>query len=233
MKSDKSLNENDKEKWQKEVPYDVRQEAISDAIVAWKTNLQRVKKKQIKKFHVSFKSKKQLSQIFRVNKDALNINEMRIFVRRLKKKSKLRFRKRDISKYFQDGTVSGNFIVLHTKPDYWYLCLPREKELPVYENAVYKSVFLDPGSRSFQTFYSPEGVCGKISVDEKIRDIAKRHDSLQSVRDKCTSKTKKYRISKRMAKLRHKMKNIINDLHWKTCNFLCKVFRTVVISPLF
>jgi len=230
LKSDKDLKEEDPEKWQVEVPFDTRDEAMNDCIVAWKTCLSRAKEKQIKSFDIKYKSKKQPSQIFRVNKNALKVNDMTIFIRRLKNKAKIRMRKRDVKKYFQDNTLSGNFIVLRTNPDNWYLCLPRERKVPVYENAVYKSVFLDPGVRSFQTLYSPEGICGKINVDENIYKLAKKHDDLSSLSTKSTSKTKKHILNK-MAKLRLQMKNVVNDLHWQTCSFLCKTFRTIVIPP--
>ena len=227
MQSDKDVS--GQESWQKGVPYDVRQEAISDNITAWKTNFKKQKKGLIQSFDISFKSKKQPSQVFRVNKKALNVEKMTIFVTRLKKK-KLRIRRRDLSKYFADGTLDGNFIILKTKPDYWYLCLPREKKIPVYEQPCYKTVFLDPGVRSFQTLYSPEGVCGHISCDEKLKHLASRHDHLQSVASQSNSKTKR-NLLKRMAKLRHKMKNIVDYLHWKTCSFLCDNFETIVIPP--
>lgn len=230
LKSDSSLNENDPEKWQKDVPYDVRQEAINDCVVAWKTNLTKMKRKQIKSFNVKYKSKKDMSQIFRVNKNALNIESMRIFVTRLKNKAKLRFRKRDLKKYTEDGTLDRNFLVLFQKPDYWYVCLPKVRQSPIYENAAYKSVFLDPGVRTFQTFYSPEGICGKITVDDKIKALAAKHDMLQSLSSKASSRTKRH-MKARMEKLRHKMKNIVNDLHWQTCHFLTTGFRTIVIPP--
>ena len=234
MKSDKDLTSDDKEIWQKEVPYDTRQEAIDDAIVAWKTCFKKIKAKQVSKFDISYKSKKATSQVFRVNRKALKVDEDKglrnIFVTRLKKKGKLRIRKRDIEKFYEDKTLNGNFLILRTKPNYWYICLPREKEKPIFEEPTYQSVFLDPGVRTFQTFYSPEGVCGKISVSNNFYNIARRHDNLQSVSTKVATRTK-YHIKRRMAKLRHSIKNVVNDLHWKTCSFLCKNFKRVVILP--
>jgi putative transposase len=234
MKSDKDLTNDDKEAWQKEVPYDTRQEAIDDAIVAWKTSLKKIKAKQISKFDISYKSKKATSQIFRVNKKALKVNKekglMNVFVTRLKKKGKLRMRKRDIEKFYGDGSLNGNFLIVKTRPDYWYVCLPRVKSQPVFEEQSYQSVFLDPGVRTFQTFYSPEGICGKINPSNKLYKMAKRHDHLHIVSTKVATKTK-YHLNRRMAKIRHSIKNVVNDLHWKTCYFLCKNFKRIVMPP--
>ena len=234
MKSDKELSTNDKEIWQKDVPYDTRQEAIDDAIVSWKTAFKKLKAKQITNFNINYKLKKATSQIFRVNKKALKINDKKdirnIFVTRLKKNGKLRVRKRDIEKFYKDNSLNGNFLILRTRPDYWYVCLPRERQKPTFQEPSYQNVFLDPGVRTFQTLYSPEGVCGKINVSEKLYELAKRHDHLHSVCSKMASKTKNH-LKQRMAKLRHKMKNVVNDLHWKTCFYLCSNFKEIVIPP--
>ena len=234
MKSDRDINDNDKMSWQKEIPYDIRQEAISDAITAFKSAISNLKNGNIKTFHISFKSKKKAtSQVFRVNKNALNVEEKSLFVRRLKDDRKLRFKKRDLPKFEQDQTLDGNFIIQKTRPQRWYLCLPRTKQKPIYNEAVYKSVFLDPGVRTFQTFYSPDGVCGKIGTQDfkkRIESIAERHDLLWSISDRkgLSSKTKK-NIRSRCAILRNKLKNKINDLHWQTCSFLCDTFQNIFL----
>ncbi len=233
MKRDRDLKDDDEEFWQKEVPYDTRQEAIDDAIVAWKTAFKKVKAKQIATFDISYKNKKATSQVFRVNKKALKTNketdERVIFVQRLKKKGKLRLRKRDIDEFYKDDTLNGNFIILKTKPNYWYVCLQRERKKAVFDNQSYRSVFLDPGVRTFQTFYCPEGICGKINVNQRLYDKASKHDKLHSVASSKVSTRTKYNIKQRMAMLRFQMKNIVNDLHWKTCSFLCSNFKEIVI----
>jgi putative transposase len=220
--------------WQKEVPFDIRQGAISDAITAFKSSLTLMKQGHIKQFKVSFRSKKkQQSEAFRVNKGALNVENMSFFTTRLKKNKKIRMRKRDKKKFFENKCLDGDFIILKTKPSVWYLCLPRTKEKPIFENPVYKSVFLDPGVRTFQTFYSPDGVCGKIGGPEfnkEIKNIASRHDYLLSIHDKngTLPRTKKA-IRRRCKILRNKLKNKIADLHWQTCSFFCDTFQNIFL----
>ena len=41
---------------------------------------------------------------------------------------------------------------------------------------------------------------------------------------------KKYKIG--ITKIHEKISNKINDLHWKTSNFLCKKFNTICIGKL-
>ena len=211
--------------WQKEIPYDIRQGAIADAITAFKSSLTLLKQGHIKHFKVSFRSKKKAtSESFRVNKSALNVEKFTFFSTRLKNKKKIRMRKRDRKKFMDDGCLDGDFTILRKNPGIWYLCLPRTRDQPIFENPVYKSVFLDPGVRTFQTFYSPDGICGKIGdsdFNKEIKAIAERHDTLWSISDKKETlpKTKKA-IRRRCAILRNKLQNKISDLHWQTCSFL-------------
>ena len=231
MKSDSDIPLNDPMEWQKLIPYDTRQEAIADAITSFKGCLTKIKSKQIIKFDVSFRSKKKMqTQAFRVNKNTLDPESMSFFPSRLGKKNKtFRMKKRDLVKFKKDGTLDGNFMILKTKPDYWYLCLPRTKTKEITK-ATHESVFLDPGVRTFQTFYSPDGICGKINSSIDIKTIADRHDKLWSLSDDLTNslKTKKS-LRNRCSKLRHKLRNKIDDLHWQTCSLLCTTFQNIFI----
>jgi len=219
--------------WMKEVPYATRQLAVAEAISAYKGCLTKLKSKQIKKFNIKYRTKKQNKQTFRCEKAALKTDKMAIFITRLKKKSKLKFRKRDISKYLQDNVCDGEFIIQWIRPDKWYICLPKQmKRQPMIYTPAYKSVFLDPGVRTFQTFYSPDGIAGKIgdSITPKINQLCKKHDLLWSKSDSklINSRTKK-RLRDRCAKIRYKRKCIVSNLHNQTASLLCKNFETIFL----
>lgn len=244
MRNDKDVPEDDPESWQKDIPYDTRQEAINDAVTAFKSACTNLRNNNITHFEVRYRSKKKsCRESFRVEKRALNIEEMTIMPQAMKRehkkrkghkqfKNKLRMRKRDIAKFKEDNTLDGNFMVVKEKPGKWYICLPRTKQQCVINNPSYQSVFNDPGVRTFQTWYNPEGTCGKINVSNKLYKYAEKHDTLQSLLSKTVKSKTKTNIRSRMALLRHSMKNIVNDLHWQTCSFLCKNFK-VVTQPSF
>lgn len=230
MKSDKDLS--DDELWQKDIPYDTRQEAISDAISAYKGCLTKLRQRQIRHFKIQYRSKKNMqTETFRVNQNAINPEEFSFFQKRLKKKKRFRIKKRDVSKFNEYGTLDGNFLISKTKPGKWYFCFPRTREKPVYEEAVYKSVFLDPGVRTFQTFYSPDGIAGKIGLpnfEKELKALATKHDLLWSKSDQKQIKKKtKYNLRNRCSRIRNKIKNKVDNLHWQTCSMLCKTFENI------
>ncbi len=241
MKNDEYFEENndDTERWQCDIPYDTRQEAIRDAIKAFKSAFSNLKNKNIKQFTMGYRSKKTATtQSFKVNHKTLNIQEVSIMKQATKRehkkmnskkklKTKLRMRKRDIKKYFEDNTLCGNFSIIKEQCNKWYICLPRQRELPVFHNPRYQNVFLDPGVRSFVTWYSPEGGCGKIDPPQKLLDIAKKHDKLHSLYSKTMKPKTKVHIRHRMATQRHYMKSIVNNLHNQTCSYLSKNFKNI------
>ena len=231
MTSDKEVNKS--MLWQKEVPYDTRQLAINDAIIATKGCLTKVKQGQVKKFELHFRSKKQPEQSFKVNKKALDPQTFFIFPSRLKDK-KLRLRKRDIKKWYEDDTLDGDFTITRSFNDKWYICLPRtRRQQTIDRNNILESVFLDPGERTFQTAYSPDGIgckLGKDFVRQELDHIAAKHDKLWSLAytpNSVGSKTKSH-LRKRCQELRQKIKNKVANLHNQCCKFL-NSFKNVFI----
>jgi transposase len=227
--------------WQTEVPYNTRQLALKELITSYESAFALKKAGYCKSFDISFKKKKSIRHIFKVDSGSFSAEKMRMFHNFMNKKvkkpgqSKLRSRTRDVSKYLQDHEES-DITVLKVRPNKWYICLQKlrkPKEAAIYENPAYKSVFLDPGVRTFLTFYSPEGVCGKIGEGyyKYLQNLGARVDRLQSVaanKEEYSSKTR-YRMMNRCAKLRDKIKHKVEDLHWKTCNFLCQGFQNIFI----
>ena len=229
---DSEISDDHKMAWQKEVPYDTRDQAVKDACQAFKTALALKRAGLVTHFKVKYRSKKASTTSFKVNPNALN-NNMCIFTTRLKKKSHIRVKRRHFREFYNEGNiVSGFFSISRTKSGKWYICLPREKGVPKQEEAVFNSVYLDPGVRTFQTIYSPDGVCGKIGegFSNSLEVLSKTHSTIQGLcaKDICRAE-KRYRLRKKCAEIRERISNKVNNLHWQTCSFLCKNFQNIFI----
>ena len=139
----------------------------------------------------------------------------------------------------QRNFVENDFKVTKQGNDYYFLLNIEQPEIRKQDIPL-KSVALDPGKRTFQTFYSPDGIAGKLG-DEYFKDyitpLNNRIDYICSARDKIKNiKEKTYKnkrsirnMNRRLSLLRTKIKNKIRNLHWKTANYLCKNFETIII----
>ena len=80
-------------------------------------------------------------------------------------------------------------------------------------------VALDPGVRTFQTYYSPSS-CGKIGAKciGRIYRLCQHLDNLMS-----------RKLWKPAAKIRTKIKNLVSELHFQAANFLTTHFSTILI----
>ena len=197
MKNDRDIPDGSADAWQKAIPYDCRQGAIKELLSAYSSAFTLKQNGHIDHFDIKFKTKKSPKQVFHCRANAFNAGTHEIFKTRLPKKgSKLRFRRRDVGKLVQgdDEEDHGDFTIAKVRPGAWYICLPRkQKEVrkPVYENAAYKSVFLDPGVRTFQTFYSPDGVCSeghetgwwKLEVQQQDEETHERSNRFVAEQD--------------------------------------------------
>jgi putative transposase len=85
---------------------------------------------------------------------------------------------------------------------------------------------LDPGMRTFQTVYTPQENCFKICTEKTNKQIYSIIERIENP-NKENPNYKKY-----LNRLREKLKNKISDLHWKTCNFLCKNFDIICVGNM-
>ena len=128
--------------------------------------------------------------------------------------------------------VESNFTVIREKNRYYFCLTLNQSEKKITQP--YNCVALDPGVRTFQTFYSEDvGVVGKLGngIDKTLFQIAKKEDKLKSFIDTSLvrSKRHRYNLKKRCFLLRTKTKNIVNDLHWKSCHYLCSNFKNIFL----
>ena len=246
MASDKDIPDDAPDAWLKKIPYDTRQGAVKELVGAYKSAFALKRGGHIKKFQMHFKRKKAVRQVFHCRANAFDPEDRVIFRTRLGKKGgKLRTRRSDLSKLLgrhDEDEKHGDFVIQKTRPGAWYICLPRKVKAdrtPVFETAPYKSVFVDPGVRSFGSLYSPDGICGKVGdrfCERFLDKLAKKVHKLTSLYssrkgpDGRRLKARTVRNLKRRCQiLRNKIKHKVDDLHWKTCTFMTTAFQKIFI----
>lgn len=203
--------------WCKEIPFQIKAIAVKDACIAIRNaKIKYIKTKLINE--VKFRSIKNNKQSIYVTKSA--IKESGIYPTIL---GKLIY-----SEPLPENILDSRLILENGN---YYLNINYSSTNKQLDNKS-RVVSLDPGVRTFQTFFS-ESSCGKIGNGSigKIQRLCFYLDDLMSKISKEKSK-KKYRMRKAANRIRIKIRNLISELHWKTANFLCKNF-DIILLPSF
>ena len=206
--------------WAFECPSRIIDHSIKEACKA--VSNAKLKFLQTKKFQeVKFKTKKSYSQGFGFDKQSLNKN----FVFG-KKEDRIYFKSTEVFDVEQEGTK------IIKENGRWYIIVPGRATIKKPENQRFGIVALDPGVRTFITYYSQE-FHGKIGEGDfnRIFRLCLNLDKMISKSSKCKAKQRRS-IKRACQKLRWKIKDLINDLHKKTANFLVKHF-DVILIPTF
>lgn len=202
--------------WAKETPYQIKSLAINDACIAVK-NAKR-KYSQTKKIQkVKFRSKKAQKDSIYITKSAINSNTF--YPRFLGKKIRFTEQLPPIEYACRMICENGKF----------YICIPVKAPILMPENQRMSIVALDPGVRTFQTFYSPL-VAGKLCENgfSGIYRLCYTLDRLISKMSRAKCKQKR-RMRKAAQRIREKIKNLINEAHHKIAYFLCKNFNVILL----
>jgi len=203
--------------WAFECPQRIREHAMSDACDAVKNA--KVKCQKTGQFQkVSFRAKRDPIQSFGFDK--VSLNQDFVFG---SKKFKMEF---DASESLNTD-LEGTRIVREDRR--YFLIIPQRRPVYVPENQRINAVALDPGVRTFISFYS-DGLHGKVGEGDfkEIHRLCKTLDELYSKisKAKCVQKRN---LRKAAERIRWKIYDLIDDLHKKTANFLCKTFDKVFI----
>ena len=166
----------------------------------------------------NFEKKKDNNKLFHICKKALD-NDLNIFPKRFKTDKKLKNKRKKKFTINHDCSITK----IHKK----YFILIPIKETHKYKKAKYDTISLDPGVRTFQTCYSPNGFVGDINTDtSKTENYYERLNNINMEKEK--GKTK-INIKNKLTSLRTKMKNKISNFHWNSIKFLVENFNNIVI----
>ena len=206
--------------WCKDVPFQIKKIAVRDAISALKEGKKRVAKGIIPRFELSFRSKKNPKQSCFIPSSAIKSDGIypRVSGKGL-----------SYSEPLPMPLMDSRLIMRAGK---FYLALPRKETVNVAENQGRSVVSIDPGVRTFHTFYSGDkvGYIGKGDFS-RIQRLAFYLDDLISRASKAPSQKRK-RMMLAAARMREKIKNLIDELHHKAALFYVKNF-DVILLPKF
>lgn len=221
----------DNELWQKDIPYDLRQLAIKDSCSALKSCISNKKHGNIQKFKLNFKSKNEKQKIFKIPSSFIDLKNNIMFTKKKKEfNNKFHFNKKTKNWIIKKNVVLNDTITILKDNDKYYMCATFDTEI-INNNNKLNIVSCDPGNRNFLTLYSPDGIECRIGhkFDDELSKIGMKIDKLISVNTKVKNKRTRRNINKLCSLLRTKIRNKIDDLHWKTINFMCINFKTIVI----
>ena len=223
------VNGDDKKLHSKNVPYEVRDSGLVDALKNLKSNFAKIKNKSIRKFQLQFRSIKTSCNTISIrHRDYNHIKGAYSFLREIKKSENIRATQ-----------VTHDFRILKdTNGEYW-MCLPitkyahSERQARVFSSErLDGTISLDPGVRTFLVGYDAQNRyvlhIGKDATT-RIEYVCTRLDSLISKHAKCKSHKKRRGLKKAQQKKRKQIKNLVADMHFKMANFLCSNYKTILL----
>jgi len=208
--------------WEKETPKDIRAGGLRDMEKGFKTALVNLKRGNIDKFSLRFKKKKD-DKSLEVPASAIKYEKGVLFIYKTYMREPIRLSKD--KKYLLNLEFQHN-CRLSCEYGEWYLNVP-VKYTVQSKKPKHGSCALDPGVRKFQTIYSEEMVV-KIEVKKDLlRRLHAKLDRLQSLRDKKI--IRKIACKRGEKRIKLKLRNLIDDLHWKTIKLLTDNWNTIFL----
>jgi putative transposase len=205
--------------WSEETPYQIRSIAIRDACKAVRDAKRKFRQTgEIQEVH--FRSRKCPIQSCYIPKSAFRSGGIYPTLSRgeIRKVEEVPKKHGDLRLFCERGR--------------WFLSVPVQQKRDVAENQG-RVVALDPGIRSFQTFYA-EGSCGKLAEGDfgQIQRLCAHLDDLLSRRKLEKHRLRKKNLRGAILRLQNRIHDLVDELHHKVAVFLVKSF-DVIVLPTF
>lgn len=206
--------------WILQTPKAIRESAVFEACKNLKSAISNLKNGHIKYFNLRYKSKKNIKWTMSIPKESIRVydnGDLGIYEERT-----TNFRLKTTEKI----TNINNDCTIHYNGLYYYICVPQQVEIKTNKSCNWVCS-LDPGTRKFQTIYSPDNDNYLIIGDKASTILYNNLIKLDKLISNPNSKNKL-----KIQKLRLRIANLQNDLHFKTSNFLCNNYKNIYIPKL-
>jgi len=206
--------------WELNTPKDIRAGAIAEMTTRLSQNVSAIKRGRILRFQMKFKSKHQGGSLS-IPKTSIKFKDgkVSVFNRYL---TPIRLGKRHNKKKYSDEVECDSKMIYDGQN--FYLLIPKKVQVKEQDDKK-TSVALDPGVRTFQTGFSETEFFKAHINDTKFEKLKNKIKLLQSLWD-----TKKIHNPRRKhLVLRRKIKNLVDECHWKTIKHLLYNYSDVLL----
>ena len=209
--------------WELETPKDIRAEAIRDLTKAYHVAMINLKNNNINKFDLKFRTKKKESSIA-IPYTAISFkkNDKKLYIFKSYMKEPIKLSK---DKSLKNIEINHTCRLKNDKGK-WFLYIPIKTKLKEIK-PTNQACSLDPGIRKFQTIYSEKETVKIIMNKDHIKKLQNKLDLFQSLRSKKLISKSHYQ--RKINKINHRFKNLIDDLHFQTITYLTNTFKTIFI----
>ncbi len=229
MEIAKRLTHSLTEDYVRAVPYQIKKIAVKDCYAAFRNGCKKAKTSG-ERFSLKYRSRKEPRQSCYIPKSALSAYGIYHRI-----SGELRMREADLIARYEHTDLR-----LVKDCDRWFIVVPMvmgDTRLAVSENQGSGDVVaLDPGIRTFLTYFSENGHFGHLGVGfRRVMSLQYRIDKLLSARDLLKGKECRERrnnLRRAVGKLRYRLRCLVDELHWKCINYLVRNYR-VILLPTF
>lgn len=221
-KSDMNITDEKGKKINTKINGHVLDGAIQDACAKYKSCLTNLKNGNIKYFRLRYLKQSKDTMVMKIEKNFINKNKNTFCSTVFNEAIKLHHN-------FQLKNIHCDFTIHYNRKLDEFQLLNPIKTKQETNNDNKNSAGVDPGLRSFVTVFS-NGKCVKIG-DNLIKKVLKYTEKIDKLNNKDCNKRPK--IQKKLLRKYYKtINNLIDDLHWKTINYLTSNFNDILIGNL-
>ena len=135
------------------------------------------------------------------------------------------------------GVIDGAVKITRNRLGHFHMHVPIStpwKNLPKLKDESKRVVALDPGVRTFQTAYCPDGYVGEYASGERgfarLYGLGLRVDGIDTrLRENNLNPREKRDLKKQKYGCLERVRNLVSELHKKVANDLCKNFDTILL----
>ena len=219
-----------------DIPSHVLENAIKLACTSYKSCLTNLKNKNIRHFMLRYIKKSKNSHIMDIEKSAFSRDGKTIYPSYLGDEMK----NKENIKYEVEHACKIHY---NKDKDEFTLLVPIIKNKKILETEDW--ICIDPGIRTFLTCKTNKGIVEiGTNISKKLKSKLKSLDRLDKIEDKIEKKEMKWKIDKKgkekimkivdiekkKRKTRTSIRNTVDDMHWKVCDYLCKSYDNIVIG---